>query len=158
MAPYRVQVPAHRRPPVGDDAQAEGSIGPLLAELRVERGLSQLRLAERLCAAAGVATVSRCEVSRWERGLRVPGSFWLGWLAAVLEVPPHRLSAARPPRPPGHGGPAARSTGRPGRRGRAAGAATTHVRAGGVSERSERTIRPGSVRERRRRAAGEAAM
>jgi transcriptional regulator with XRE-family HTH domain len=72
------------------------SLGTLLAQLRAERGLSQLRLAERLCAAAGVSTVSRHEVSRWERQVRVPGPFWLGWLAAVLEVPHERLARARP--------------------------------------------------------------
>ncbi|MEV1147742.1 hypothetical protein [Micromonospora sp. NPDC049799] len=32
-------------------------------------------------------TLSRHEVSRWERHLRVPGGFWLGWLAVVLAVP-----------------------------------------------------------------------
>ena len=100
--------------------QPAGSFGSLLAQLRTERGLSQLRLAERLCAASGVPTVSRHEVSRWEREARVPGPFWLGWLAAVLEVPPERLTAARPARParPGRadrfravGGRAARASG-----------------------------------------------
>jgi transcriptional regulator with XRE-family HTH domain len=93
-------MPSHRRPirpasPVGPVGPPEESLGPLLAQLRAERGLSQLRLAERLCAAAAVPTVSRHEVSRWEREERVPGPFWLGWLAAVLEVPAHRLVAAR---------------------------------------------------------------
>ncbi|QSB16267.1 helix-turn-helix transcriptional regulator [Natronosporangium hydrolyticum] len=69
-------------------------IGPLLTTLRLARGLSQLRVAEQLCAAAGVATVSRHEVSRWERGERVPGTFWLGWLAAVLEAPVEELEQA----------------------------------------------------------------
>jgi len=100
--------PAHHVPPE--------PIGTLLAQLRAERGWSQLRLAEQLCAAAGVATVSRHEISRWERQERVPGPFWLGWLAAVLEVPPERLSAARPARrsarrPPEQGAGAAASVG-----------------------------------------------
>ncbi|HEU4423340.1 MAG TPA: helix-turn-helix transcriptional regulator [Pilimelia sp.] len=81
------------------DRQPE-SIGPLLARLRLRRGHSQLRLAEQLCAASGVPTVTRHEVSRWERGQRVPGPFWLGWLAAVLEVPLDALLAA--PRPARH--------------------------------------------------------
>jgi transcriptional regulator with XRE-family HTH domain len=76
------------------------SIGPMLARLRLRRGHSQLRLAEQLCAAAGVPTVSRHEVSRWEREERVPGPFWIGWLAAVLEVPVDELAAARPARRP----------------------------------------------------------
>jgi transcriptional regulator with XRE-family HTH domain len=108
-------MPSHRRParPVGPVGPPEESLGPLLAQLRAERGLSQLRLAERLCAASAVPTVSRHEVSRWEREERVPGPFWLGWLAAVLEVPAHRLVAARPAR-----------GGRPRARGRASSAAS----------------------------------
>ncbi|XTZ14202.1 helix-turn-helix domain-containing protein [Micromonospora echinospora] len=68
--------------------------GPLLARFRLARGWSQAQLAARLCAAAGVATLSRHEVSRWERQVRVPGEFWLDWLAVVLEVPRERLSGA----------------------------------------------------------------
>ncbi|MDO3704599.1 transcriptional regulator [Micromonospora sp. C28SCA-DRY-2] len=72
-------------------------LGPLLAQLRLARGWSQPRLAAELCAAAGVPTLSRHEVSRWERHLRVPGDFWLGWLAVVLAAPvePLRSAAAR---------------------------------------------------------------
>ncbi|WP_169807192.1 helix-turn-helix domain-containing protein, partial [Micromonospora rosaria] len=62
-------------------------IGPSIARLRLARGWSQSRLAAELCAAAGVPTLSRHEVSRWERQLRVPGDFWLGWLAVVLAAP-----------------------------------------------------------------------
>jgi transcriptional regulator with XRE-family HTH domain len=97
------------------DRQPE-SIGPLLARLRLRRGHSQLRLAEQLCAASGVPTVTRHEVSRWEREQRVPGPFWLGWLAAVLEVPLDALAEA--PRPARHTdapvpGPARRAGGPP---------------------------------------------
>jgi len=89
-------MPPHRRPTAaaGPVGPPEESLGPLLAQLRVERGLSQLRLAERLCAAAAVPTVSRHEVSRWEREERVPGPFWLGWLAVVLDTPLEGLEAA----------------------------------------------------------------
>ncbi|MET7878215.1 helix-turn-helix domain-containing protein [Micromonospora profundi] len=62
-------------------------LGPLLARCRRARGWSQQRTAAELCAAAGVPTLSRHEVSRWERQRRVPGGFWLGWLAVVLDVP-----------------------------------------------------------------------
>ncbi|SCL18238.1 hypothetical protein GA0074692_0352 [Micromonospora pallida] len=68
--------------------------GPLLARLRLARGWSQAHLAAQLCAAAGVPTLSRHEVSRWERQVRVPGEFWLGWLAVVLAVPRRRLAGA----------------------------------------------------------------
>jgi transcriptional regulator with XRE-family HTH domain len=69
-------------------------LGLLLAEARRKRGYSQLRLAELLCAAAGTASVTRHEVSRWERGERLPGASWLAWLALVLDIPPGRLTAA----------------------------------------------------------------
>ncbi|MEO3775648.1 transcriptional regulator [Micromonospora sp. B11E3] len=69
-------------------------LGPLLARLRLALGWSQQRLAARLCAAAGVPTLTRHEISRWERQLRVPGDFWLGWLAVVLDVPVGLLSGA----------------------------------------------------------------
>ncbi|WP_405430593.1 helix-turn-helix domain-containing protein [Micromonospora sp. NBC_00617] len=62
-------------------------LGPLLVRHRLARGWSQRRTAAELCAAAGVATLSRHEVSRWERQRRVPDGFWLGWLAFVLDVP-----------------------------------------------------------------------
>ncbi|MBB5869413.1 transcriptional regulator with XRE-family HTH domain [Allocatelliglobosispora scoriae] len=67
------------------------TIDTLLTLLRQSRGLSQLRLAELLCAASGTPTLSRHEISRWERGERVPGPHWLSWLAIVLEVPPEVL-------------------------------------------------------------------
>ncbi|HYN93061.1 MAG TPA: helix-turn-helix transcriptional regulator, partial [Pilimelia sp.] len=69
--PVPVDRPAGRPPPAADGPPE--SIGALLVHLRLARGWSQLRLAEHLCAAAGVATVSRHEVSRWEREERVPG-------------------------------------------------------------------------------------
>lgn len=86
----------HRPRPTATRAGAGGpeSIGALLARLRLAAGLSQLRVAERLCAASGTPTISRHEVSRWEREERIPGGFWLGWLAVVFEVPLERLEAA----------------------------------------------------------------
>ena len=74
--------------------QPPEAIGAMLARLRAERGISQLRLAERVCAASGVPTVSRHEISRWEREERVPSDFWLGWLAVALEVPVEMLARA----------------------------------------------------------------
>jgi transcriptional regulator with XRE-family HTH domain len=62
------------------------SIGALIARVRLASGRSQLRIAELLCAVAGVPTVTRHEISRWEREERIPSSHWLRWLAVVLEV------------------------------------------------------------------------
>jgi transcriptional regulator with XRE-family HTH domain len=70
------------------------TIGALLARVRGDQGVTQLRLAERLCAAAGVATVTRHEVSRWEREERIPSGYWLGWLAVVLDRPLAELERA----------------------------------------------------------------
>ncbi|MGC4896645.1 helix-turn-helix domain-containing protein [Micromonospora sp. DT31] len=69
-------------------------LGPLLAELRAARGWSQQRVAAELCAASGVPTLTRHEVSRWERQLRLPGDFWSAWLATVLGVPGELLAEA----------------------------------------------------------------
>ena len=68
--------------------------GSRLAHLRMARGWSQLGLAEQLCAASGLPTITRHEISRWERQQRIPGDFWLAWLAAVLDAPLHELTAA----------------------------------------------------------------
>ncbi|WP_433049580.1 hypothetical protein [Dactylosporangium sp. CS-033363] len=76
------------------DPGAGEIFGALLTRLRLARGRSQLRLAEALCAAAGVPTITRHEVSRWERGERVPSPSWLAWIAFVLEAPVEELEEA----------------------------------------------------------------
>ncbi|HEV7898990.1 MAG TPA: helix-turn-helix transcriptional regulator [Planosporangium sp.] len=63
------------------------SIGVLLTRIRLASGRSQLRVAELLCAASGVPTLTRHEISRWEREERIPSPRWLRWLAVVLDVP-----------------------------------------------------------------------
>jgi transcriptional regulator with XRE-family HTH domain len=68
------------------DADRE-SIGGLIARVRDENGVTQLRLAARLCACAGVSTITRHEISRWEREERIPSGYWLAWLAVALDVP-----------------------------------------------------------------------
>ena len=60
--------------------------GAYIARLRREARMSQRQLAERMCAVSGVATLTRNEVSRWERGERIP-DVWLSTLAQVLRVP-----------------------------------------------------------------------
>jgi transcriptional regulator with XRE-family HTH domain len=71
-------------------------VGALIARVRREQGKTQQRLAELLCQASGDATVTRHEVSRWERGVRLP-TRWLPWLAAVLGVSRDELEAATVP-------------------------------------------------------------
>ena len=69
-------------------------LGVRLAQIRIGQGRTQLRVAELLCAASGLPTVSRHEISRWEREQRVPTAFWLRWLAVVLDVPLDDLERA----------------------------------------------------------------
>lgn len=71
------------------------TLDAVLTRLRTSKGLSQLQVAEKLCEVSGMATVTRHEVSRWERGERTPSDFWLGWLAQVLGVPVGELESAR---------------------------------------------------------------
>ncbi|MFF7530314.1 helix-turn-helix domain-containing protein [Streptomyces bobili] len=67
--------------------------GVYLAGLRRAAGKSQRQLAALLCAVSDTASVTRTEVSRWERGARVPEA-WLPWLAHVLTVPLRELEQA----------------------------------------------------------------
>jgi len=68
--------------------------GHRIAALRRERGWSQAELATALAAVSGRETITREEVSRWERGRRTPTPYWLSHLAAVLSVPPSALRPA----------------------------------------------------------------
>jgi transcriptional regulator with XRE-family HTH domain len=94
---------------------APESIGALLTRIRLASGRSQLRVAELLCAASGAPTVTRHEVSRWEREERIPGAYWLRWLAVVLDAPLDDLERAvaasriRPPDGPPDGAAARRT-------------------------------------------------
>jgi transcriptional regulator with XRE-family HTH domain len=65
--------------------------GQRIARLRRERGLSQSGLAAALAAASGRSTITREEISRWERDRRTPTPYWLSHLAAVLRVPAEAL-------------------------------------------------------------------
>ncbi|WIY00860.1 helix-turn-helix transcriptional regulator [Amycolatopsis mongoliensis] len=66
----------------------------LLAERRSAKGWSQEDLATRLHAMSGNASVTREEVSRWERGKRIPGPYWRSWLSRVLDTPCDELELA----------------------------------------------------------------
>ncbi|UQA93926.1 helix-turn-helix domain-containing protein [Streptomyces halobius] len=68
--------------------------GEHLARLRRDAGKSQRQLAEFLCAVSCVrSSVTRNEVSRWERAERIPDS-WLPALAEALNVPLDTLERA----------------------------------------------------------------
>ncbi|WP_030903476.1 helix-turn-helix domain-containing protein [Streptomyces sp. NRRL F-5126] len=67
--------------------------GAYLRRLRRRRGTSQRGLAERLSVVSGTRTVTRNDVSRWERGARIPDA-WLPVLAHSLGVPLAELEQA----------------------------------------------------------------
>jgi len=75
-------------PPSGlfSGPEAPAAIGEMIAELRSGLGWSQGRLADELGQVSG-HPITREYVSRWEHGRKVPGPFWIGHLAAVLQVP-----------------------------------------------------------------------
>ncbi|MEV4139560.1 helix-turn-helix transcriptional regulator [Dactylosporangium sp. NPDC049742] len=70
------------------------TLGVLLTRLRQAQGKSQVRLAGLLCAASGLPTLTRHEISRWEREERIPSRVWLCWLALVLDTPLDDLERA----------------------------------------------------------------
>lgn len=69
-------------------------IGDLIRELRHQRGLTQLALAEKLAEVSGNDGVNRRQVARWERGKRIPSRYWREWISVVLETPATNLDRA----------------------------------------------------------------
>ena len=70
------------------------SLCSMLRELRSRHGLSQYDLAGQLNDASGNSSITREDISRWERGKRIPGPYWRKWLCAVLDLPQQDLAAA----------------------------------------------------------------
>jgi transcriptional regulator with XRE-family HTH domain len=68
-------------------------VGDLIASRRADLGLTQTELAAALNTTSGRDTVTRNEVSRWERG-DVGPRYWLPHLATVLHVPLQDLRIA----------------------------------------------------------------
>ncbi|MGC5051882.1 helix-turn-helix domain-containing protein [Micromonospora sp. DT48] len=136
-------------PPSASTRPDSAPLGPLLVRLRRTRGWSQARLAAELCAAAGVCTLSRHEISRWERQVREPGRFWRGWLVRVLAAPAVQPGAGSQPCRPG-----------PGRHARPASRPGSASRPGGSARSARPVPPPGRLRPAadptRRRAGGSA--
>ncbi|QDP95156.1 helix-turn-helix transcriptional regulator [Microlunatus elymi] len=70
-------------------------IGDLIASIRRANGWSQGDLADELNQASGEVTLTRTEVSRWERGVRVPQHHWARWIADVGGIPFDRVQESR---------------------------------------------------------------
>lgn len=77
-----------------EDREIPELISELIKRARKERGLSQTGLAMTLADVSGQDTVTRSDVSRWERGKRIPTRHWLRWLGEVLELSLERLEYA----------------------------------------------------------------
>lgn len=73
---------------------AERSTGSLIAYHRQALGMSQQQLADVLCDLSGRSTVTRHEVSRWERNVRIPRLEWLRVLADALRIDVETLERA----------------------------------------------------------------
>jgi transcriptional regulator with XRE-family HTH domain len=76
------------------EVTAGDSLGPLIAARRRELGRSQERLAEQLCTISGRMTVTKNEVSRYEREERIPSADSLRHLALALAMPLATLERA----------------------------------------------------------------
>ena len=69
-------------------------ITALIPQARREQGLTQRALADLLCEISQNDSVTREEVSRWERGKRIPGPYWRAWISEALDVPHAALDRA----------------------------------------------------------------
>lgn len=63
-------------------------VGDIIKNTRLADDLSQDALAERLRKLDGRSAITREEVSRWERGKRIPGPRWRTQLGSVLHIDP----------------------------------------------------------------------
>jgi len=69
-------------------------ISELIRDFRTRRGMTQAALADRLARVSGNTSATRDQVTRWERGGRVPSPYWRHWLAVTLEVSDSDLDLA----------------------------------------------------------------
>ena len=87
-------VPAAREEDPVLQPVVEEPISHLIRRTRTRRGMTQAALARQLASASGNAAITRDQVTRWERGGRVPSPYWRRWLAVALDVPTGQLDRA----------------------------------------------------------------
>ncbi|SER64045.1 Helix-turn-helix domain-containing protein [Lentzea xinjiangensis] len=80
--------------PQAHEHQDTPPITTLIPQARREQGLTQRDLADLLCEISQNDSVTREEVSRWERGKRIPGPYWRAWISAALDVPHAEIDRA----------------------------------------------------------------
>ncbi|WP_205855766.1 helix-turn-helix domain-containing protein [Phytoactinopolyspora endophytica] len=69
-------------------------VGVMIRRVRILLGYSQYEIADLLVEISGNWSLTREEVSRWERGKRIPGPYWRGWISEVLRLPRGDVDAA----------------------------------------------------------------
>jgi len=69
-------------------------IGALIRDVRRRRHMTQYALAAELIVASGNSAMTPSCIARWERGRRIPGPYWRGWLGVVLGVSDDQLAEA----------------------------------------------------------------
>lgn len=77
----------------GNEWEAE-PIGHVIRRAREQFGLTQNELADALNATSGNVGATRHEVSRWERGDRIPDPHTRAYLSEVLGIPLELLDRA----------------------------------------------------------------
>jgi transcriptional regulator with XRE-family HTH domain len=77
-----------------DEWRNDEPIDELIARVRVDRGKSQLSLAEDVARVSGDPRVTREYVSRWENRKRIPTPYWRDHLGQVLGIPRDVLDRA----------------------------------------------------------------
>jgi transcriptional regulator with XRE-family HTH domain len=79
---------------VADEWRDDEPIDELIARVRLDRGKSQLSLAEDVARVSGDPRVTREYVSRWENRKRIPTPYWRRHLGHVLGIPRDVLDRA----------------------------------------------------------------
>jgi transcriptional regulator with XRE-family HTH domain len=79
---------------VADQWRDDEPIDEVIARVRIDRGKSQLALAEDIARVSGDPRVTREYVSRWENRKRIPTPYWREHLGQVLGIPGDVLDRA----------------------------------------------------------------
>lgn len=74
--------------------ESQEPAGDLIRRTRSRLGYSQYAVAAELVRVSGNTSLTREDVSRWERGKRIPGPYWRQWISRVLDLRRAELDAA----------------------------------------------------------------
>lgn len=91
--PTEPRVPPHQGVAVKVNPPAP-PIGEVIRQARLGRGLTQGQLAASLAKRSANESVTREQITRWERGSRIPSPYWRQWLGEVLGLDMAQLDRA----------------------------------------------------------------